>query len=87
MRDEKKTLGIAFIAIFVNSLLTLYAPLLMANAINTYFINKDFHGVLIYSGILLGMYLLRARRKLCADPPDGRRWPARAFQSSQRSFQ
>jgi ATP-binding cassette subfamily B protein len=58
MRDEKKILVIAFVAIIVNSLLTLYAPLLMANAINTYFINKDFHGVLVYSGILLGMYLL-----------------------------
>ena len=58
MRDEKKILIIAFIAIIVNSLLTLYAPLLMANAINVYFINKDFHGVLVYSGILLGMYFL-----------------------------
>ncbi|HEY5221312.1 MAG TPA: ABC transporter ATP-binding protein [Candidatus Paceibacterota bacterium] len=58
MRDEKKILIIAFIAIIVNSLLTLFAPLLMAHVINTYFINKDFHGVLVYSGILLGMYLL-----------------------------
>ena len=58
MRDEKKILIIALVAILVNSFLTLYAPLLMANAINIYFINKNFHGVLVYSGILLGMYLL-----------------------------
>jgi len=58
MRDEKKTLGVAFVAIIVNSLLTLFAPLLMANAINTYFIDKDFQGVLVYSGILVGMYFL-----------------------------
>ena len=58
MQDEKKTLAGAFVAILVNSILTLFAPLLMAYVINTYFINKDFHGVLVYSGILLGMYLL-----------------------------
>jgi ATP-binding cassette, subfamily B, bacterial len=58
MRDEKKTLVIAFVAIIINSLLTLFAPLLMADAINTYFISKNFHGVLVDSGILLGMYLL-----------------------------
>jgi ATP-binding cassette subfamily B protein len=58
MRDEKRTLAIAFVAILVNASLTLLAPLLTAFVINTYIITKNFHGVLIYSGILLGMYLI-----------------------------
>jgi len=58
MRDEKKNLGIAFAAILVNSALTLFAPLLIAFVINTYFISRNFHGVLVYSEILLGMYLV-----------------------------
>jgi ATP-binding cassette subfamily B protein len=58
MRGEKKNLAAAFGAILMNALLTLFAPLLMAYVINTYFINKDFHGVLVYAGILLGMYII-----------------------------
>ena len=58
MQDEKKKLVYAFVAILVNSTLTLFAPLLMAYVINTYFISKNFQGVLAYSGILLAMYLV-----------------------------
>ena len=56
MREEKKNLAIAFGAILVNSLLTLVGPIVIAYVINTYFISKDFHGVLVYSGLLLLMY-------------------------------
>jgi ATP-binding cassette subfamily B protein len=58
MRDEKKNLVIAFAAIIINSLSTLFAPLVLAYVINTYFISKNFHGILVYSGLLLAMYLV-----------------------------
>jgi len=58
MHDEKKNLAGAFVAILANSTLTLLAPLVIAYVINTFFINKNFSGVLTYSGLLLGMYLV-----------------------------
>jgi ATP-binding cassette subfamily B protein len=58
MRDEKKQLAIAFVAILTNSLLQLFGPLVIAYVINTFFIAKNFQGVLNYSGLLLGMYLV-----------------------------
>lgn len=57
MRDEKKNLAIAFAAIVANSFLTLAGPLVIAYVVNTYFIAKNFHGVLAFSGILFAMYL------------------------------
>jgi ATP-binding cassette, subfamily B, bacterial len=58
MRDEKKNLGLAFVAILVNSGATLAGPLIIAYVINTYFIAKNFHGVLVYSGVLVLIYIL-----------------------------
>jgi ATP-binding cassette subfamily B protein len=58
MQAEKKNLSIAFVAILANSLLTLAAPLAIAHVINTYFITKNFGGILAFSGLLLGMYLV-----------------------------
>jgi ATP-binding cassette subfamily B protein len=58
MRDEKKHLSIAFVAIVANSLLTLAGPLVIAYVVNTYFIAKNFQGVLAYSGLLVVMFLV-----------------------------
>lgn len=55
---ERKNLLLALAAILVNSALNLLGPYLMGHAIDTYVQNKDYHGVLIISGILLGMYLV-----------------------------
>lgn len=54
---QKKRLIIAIIAIFVNSGLTLLAPIIIGHIIDTYITTKQFHGVLVFSGILLGVYL------------------------------
>ncbi len=55
--DEKKNLVIAFLAILINSSLTLAAPFLVGHTIDTYIQAKQFHGVLVFSGILLTIYL------------------------------
>jgi ATP-binding cassette subfamily B protein len=53
---EKKNLGLALIAILVNSGLNLASPILIGIAIDKYVVTKQFNGVLVYSGILLVMY-------------------------------
>ena len=58
MVEEKKLLLFAFIAIFFNSLLSLLSPLLIGYTIDHYVQTKQYHGVLVFAGILLGMYLV-----------------------------
>ena len=58
IRAEKHRIVWASIAILANSALNLLAPILMGLAIDRYIMNRQFHGVLVYSGILLGIYLL-----------------------------
>jgi ATP-binding cassette subfamily B protein len=55
---EKKTLSFGFIAIIVNSGLRLAGPLLIGIAINKYVQTGQMHGVWVYSGILLGIYVV-----------------------------
>ncbi len=54
---EKKKLSFAFLAIIANSILTLSAPLIIGHIIDTYITHKDFHGVLVFGGILLVIYM------------------------------
>lgn len=55
---EHKTLMIALITILINSGLLLVGPLIIGYTIDHYVRTKDFDGVLRYSGMLLGMYLV-----------------------------
>lgn len=55
---EKKNLFLAFTAIIVNSGLSLLGPLLIGYTIDNYVQTKQMHGVLVYSGILLVIYLV-----------------------------
>lgn len=55
---EKKNLILAFLAILINSILNLLGPFLIGHTIDKYVVTKDFNGVLLFSGILLTMYLL-----------------------------
>lgn len=58
LAPEKKFLLIAFIAILINSGLNLVAPLLIGHAVDQYIIQAhNFRGILVYAGILLGMYV------------------------------
>ncbi|PZF71792.1 ABC transporter ATP-binding protein [Taibaiella soli] len=54
---ERPTLLKASAAILLNSGLNLCGPFLIGYTIDHYVQHKDYHGVLLFSGILLGMYL------------------------------
>ncbi|MCX2492427.1 ABC transporter ATP-binding protein [Pedobacter sp. PF22-3] len=56
--SEHKNLWLALIAILVNSGLLLLGPLLVGHTVDTYIRTKQFHGVLIFGGILLVMYMI-----------------------------
>ncbi len=58
VRDEKKNLLMAFGAIVLNSLINLLGPYIIGRTIDTYVLAKQYHGVLVFSGILLGMFAL-----------------------------
>ena len=55
---EGKNLIGALIAIILNSSANLIAPVIIAHAIDTYIVPKQFHGLLVDSALLLGVYLL-----------------------------
>ena len=55
---ERNKVTIAFAAIFINAGLSLLGPYLMGYTIDTYIQAKQFHGVLIFAGILLIIYII-----------------------------
>lgn len=55
--EEKKIIIVALAAVIVNSVLNLIAPLLIAHTVDTFIVKRDYHGVLVYSGIILVIYL------------------------------
>jgi ATP-binding cassette subfamily B protein len=56
IQEEKRTLVLAMMIIFVNAGLSLLGPYLIGHAIDTYIQSKQYHGLIIFSGILLGIY-------------------------------
>jgi len=58
IREEKRTLILAFIIIFINAGLSLLGPYLIGHTIDTYIQSKQFDGVIRYSAILLVMYMV-----------------------------
>lgn len=57
LSGERRNVTIAFAAIFLNAGLSLLGPYIVGYTIDTYVQNKDYHGVLVFSGILLAMYI------------------------------
>ena len=55
---EKKNLWLALVIILINSTLNLLGPFLIGYTIDRYVQHKNYHGVLVFSGILLVMYLV-----------------------------
>ena len=55
---EKKNLIVAFIIILLNSSLNLAGPFIIGHTIDKYVVHKQYHGVLMFSGVLLVMYLI-----------------------------
>ncbi len=60
MKEEKRSVAIALVAIFFTSAATLLAPVIIAHTVDTYIQNKDFGGVLGFSGLLLLIYVVGA---------------------------
>ncbi|MES2059799.1 MAG: ABC transporter ATP-binding protein [Patescibacteria group bacterium] len=58
IESEKRRVLLAFVAILTNSGLLLTGPYLVGYAITHYIIRPDYHMVLVFSGILLGVYSL-----------------------------
>jgi ATP-binding cassette, subfamily B, bacterial len=56
--SERSHLGLALTSIFINASLSLLGPYLIGYTIDTYVQSKQFHGVLVFSGILFTMYTL-----------------------------
>ncbi len=56
--DEKRTLIIAFIAMLVTAVLNLLGPIIIGHTVDNYVQTKQYHGVIVYSIILLGMYII-----------------------------
>lgn len=57
IREEKRTIILAMIIIFINAWLSLIGPYLIGHTIDTYIQSKQYHGVIVFSAILLGIYL------------------------------
>jgi len=57
---ERTNLWLALTAILINSTLNLLGPLIIGNTVDDYIVSphKNYHGVLVNCGILLGMYLV-----------------------------
>ena len=58
IQEEKRTLILATIIILINAGLSLLGPYLIGHTIDTYIQSKQFDGVIRYSVILLGMYMV-----------------------------
>jgi ATP-binding cassette subfamily B protein len=57
IREEKRTLLLAMVAIIINAVLSLLGPYLIGHTIDTYIQAKIYKGVLMFTGILLVMYI------------------------------
>jgi ATP-binding cassette subfamily B protein len=55
---ERGNLSLALVAIILNTSVNLFGPFLIGHAIDKYVVTKQFHGLLVFGGILLGMYLV-----------------------------
>jgi ATP-binding cassette subfamily B protein len=55
--QEKKIMVVALIAVVANSALNLIAPRLIAHTVDTYIVRQDYHGVLVYAGMILVIYV------------------------------
>src|SRR6188472_817011 len=57
MAPERRSIAIAFGAVFISSILGLLGPLIIAHTIDRYIRQGDFSGVLIFGGLLFATYI------------------------------
>lgn len=58
IKHERPKLLLALVAILLNSTINLLGPYIIGHTIDKYVVTKQYHGVLVFSGILLGMYII-----------------------------
>ncbi len=58
LAEDKKVLALALAIIMVNATISLLAPLITGHTIDTFVQAGDYKGLITFSGILLGMYLV-----------------------------
>ena len=56
--SEKKILIMAFVAMIITAVLNLLSPIIIGHTVDSYIRTKQYHGVLVFSGILLVMYII-----------------------------
>ena len=56
--SEKKILIMAFIAMIITAVLNLLSPIIIGHTVDNYIRTKQYHGVLVFSIILLAMYII-----------------------------
>ncbi len=60
MKEEKKNLIIAFVVMALNSGISMLTPYLIGHTIDHYIQTKIYRGLLLFTGILLGLYIISA---------------------------
>src|SRR5665647_2774030 len=60
MKEEKRNLFIAFFVMLFNAGITMVTPYLIGYTIDNYIQTKRYHGLMIMSAILLGLYIIWA---------------------------
>ena len=55
IKEERKNLLLALLAIVINSVLNLLNPFIVGYTIDTFIVHKNYHGVLLDAGLLLAM--------------------------------
>ena len=58
MVEEKKILLTAFVAMVITAVLNLAGPIIIGHTVDNYIQTGKYHGVLVFSGILLVMYIV-----------------------------
>jgi ATP-binding cassette subfamily B protein len=58
MQEEGRSVTFALIAIFISAAATLIVPIIIGHTVDVYIQGKNFHGVLVFSGILAIVYII-----------------------------
>ena len=87
IKEERKNLFLACLAILTNSGLTLLSPYIIGHTIDKYVMHKDYHGVLMNAGLACLHCIGCIWRQLYANKNDGWNKSADVIQTAQYGFQ
>src|ERR1035437_3818720 len=58
MAQERNSVVISIIAILISSAVSLVVPIIVAHIVDVYIVGKNFHGVLLFSGLLAVIFIV-----------------------------